>query len=119
MTVSFEGCNLGVRFDLDRGSFFDPTNQVSGHAHRETPGPDEQVNPSAGPREKHCRLTGRIGTSDNDDLVTVAKLRFFHKSRVVVDAGTFELREIGEWRFAVSGPGGDDDSASGNDCAVA
>src|SRR6516165_2404724 len=112
MTVSFEGCDLGARSDLDRRRFFDPTNQVLGHAHRETVGPDKHVNPSTGPREKHRRLTSRVGTSDDDDLVAVAKLRFFHKRCVVVDAGTFELREIGEWRLPVSGSCGDDDCAS-------
>src|SRR5215472_944047 len=118
MTVSFEGCYLGARFDLNRRTLFDPTNQVLGHAQRETVGPDEHVNPPTRPREKHRRLTRRVGTSDDDDLVAVAKLCFFHKRRVVVDAGTFELREIGEWRLTVSGSGGDDDCASGNRCAV-
>src|SRR5215469_9731827 len=118
MPVSFEGYDLGPRSDLDCRNLFDPTNQVSGHAHRETVGPDEHVDPPTGPPEKHRRLTCRVGTSDDDDLVAVAKLRFFHERRVVVDAGTFELREIGEWRLTVSGSCGDDDRASGNRCAV-
>ena len=63
-------------------------------------------------RQKHRGLARRVGAADDDDLVAVAELRFLHEGRVVVDAGTFELREIRERRLTVSGSCGDDHRAS-------
>src|SRR5215475_9151166 len=107
MTFSFERCDLGPRSDLDRWSFFDPTHQVSGHAHREAVGPDEQVDPSTRTREEYRRLTSGVGTSDDDDLIAVPKLRFLHKRSVVVDAGTFKFIFINRRRHTISGSCGD------------
>src|SRR5882672_638416 len=76
------------------------------------------MNPSTGLRQKYRGLTGRVGTSDDDDFVTVAELRFLHEGRAVVDADTFELTEIREGRFSVSRSCGNDHRASRNRRAV-
>src|SRR5215475_13171401 len=102
MPLPVEGHNFGPRSDVDRWSFLDPTHQISGHVRRDAVGPDEQVHSSTGAREKHRRLASRVGAPGDDNLITVAQLRFFHKCRVVIDAGTFELFDIGKWRLTVS-----------------
>ena len=48
------------------------------------------MNPPSRPCEKHGRLTRRVATSNDDDLVLVPKLRFFHEGCAVVHARTFE-----------------------------
>jgi hypothetical protein len=68
-------------------------------------------------RQKHRRLTGRVGPSDDDDLIADAE-RLLHESRAVVHTGAFELLEIHQRRLAVSGARGDDHRASGEGRAV-
>jgi hypothetical protein len=119
MSVSFDCHDLGSRSDLDVGRFLDAANQASRHARSKTVGADEHVNGPDRAREKHRRLTRRVGGSDDDDFVVLAKLRVLHEGCAVVDAGTFELGEIGEWRLTVSGSCGDDHRASGNGRPIA
>src|SRR5262245_33646723 len=118
MTVSFERNDLGPRSDMDRRSLFDPANQVSPHATRETVGADELVTLPTRPRKTHRGLTSRVCTSADDDLIVVGQLRFFHGRRVVVDADTCELTEIRERRPTIPGSCGNDHRASRNYRAV-
>src|SRR5262245_39252004 len=118
MPVSFEGYNFGSRSDLSSRSLFDAAKQASRHAWRKAVGTGERATPSTRSSDKHGGRTSRVGTSDDDDLVVVAKLRFLHEGCAVVDAGTFELRQIGECRLTISGACGDDHCASGNGRAV-
>src|SRR6266403_823956 len=96
--ISLKSHDLRSRSDLDCRGVFDTAKEVSRHALRETVRSNEHMNSSASLRQEHRGLTGRVRTTDDDDLIVVAKLRFFHERRVVVDADTFELTEIRERR---------------------
>src|SRR6185295_15149872 len=87
-------------------------------AFRKAAGANEHMNSSASPRQKHRGLTSGVGTTDDDDLVAVAKLRFLHEGRVVVDADAFEPPEIREGRLTVSSSCRNDHGASRNRRAV-
>src|SRR4051812_31958447 len=114
MDVSFELHNLRSCSDLDGRSLFDTSNQVSRHACRETVGADEHMNPPTTPGEEQGRLTRRVAATNDDDLVCVAELRFFHEGRAVVNAGAFELREICERWLAIPSSCRDDHRPRGD-----
>src|SRR6185295_14477697 len=101
--VSLESHDLGSRSELDGRGLLDAADQISRHAFGKTAGSDEHVNPSRRLRQEYRGLTGRVGAADDDDLVALADLRFFHERGVVVDTGAFELPEIRERRLTVSG----------------
>src|SRR5262245_26345686 len=111
MPASFERDDLGPRPDPDRRILLDPANEVSRHVRRETVCADEHVNLPTRASEKYRGLTRRVGTSDDDDLVIVAKLRLLHEGCGVVNAGAFELRKISERWLTVSRSSRDDHGA--------
>ena len=94
MRGSLERDNLGVRMQSDRRSLFDSSNRdtvtcVSARPFART----SMCTRLRRLREKHRGLTGRVAAADDDDLLAGAQLRL-HERGVVVDASSFELREI-------------------------
>jgi hypothetical protein len=63
------------------------------------------------PRKEYRGLSGRIATTNHNQLFIVAE-RTLHECRTVVDAATLEMLEAGEVRLPITRAGSNDDCAS-------
>ena len=74
MSASLESHDLGSRAELDRRSLLDAADQVARHALGKAVGPNEQMHSLRRLRQEYRCLTGRVGPSDDDDLIAAAEL---------------------------------------------
>src|SRR5262245_66617297 len=75
-TIPFQANNLGTVPQHDRWRLFDPTDEITGHRLRQSVFPDQQMDAGRRLREKHGRLSGRIATADDHNLLIQTELRF-------------------------------------------
>src|SRR6267154_4849435 len=86
---AIERDNFSMWKDRDVRSFLDPPNQIARHSVCQPVSSDHHENMLCAFSQEHCRLTGRISTANDDDLLVLAELSL-DKRCTVIDSNTFK-----------------------------
>jgi hypothetical protein len=105
--------DLRSRVKRDVGRRVDPPDQIVRHACTESVAANNDVDMTREPRKEYRSLSGRIPTTNHNQLFVVAE-RTLHECRTVVDAATLEMFEAGKVRLPIARAGCKDDGPSIN-----
>src|SRR6202022_4778583 len=97
----FEGDNLRTGPEVDRGVVLDPTNQISRHGFGESLRPDENMHALRGLRQEYGRLSRRVASAHDHDLLAAAQLRL-DRRRAVIHPRAFETLQVLDAQFPIS-----------------
>src|SRR5438128_9583681 len=89
------------------------SNHITRHAFGKPARTYQEVYPLCSLRQKHGRLAGGVASADDNHFFSHAQLRL-HECGSIVDAVSFELRQIIDGQPAVPSAGRDNDGARGN-----
>ena len=109
MIVAVHPDHLGRETHLDVGDVFDLAHQVVRHRAPEIVRPHQQRDAPSVARQEHCRLAGRVGRADHEDVFAEARRRFC-RGRAVEDAAPRQRVRPRDLELAVRDPRGEQHS---------